>query len=47
VDKEICHLVQNSLMEAEKYGLLKLFVRLIPNNLADPNAISVYPEKSA
>ncbi len=30
-----------------KNGRLKLSIRLIPSILADPKAISVYPEKSA
>jgi len=47
VVNDICHRCHNSEMEADKYGRLKFGSNLIPNNRADPIAISVYPEKSA
>ena len=47
MDKEICHLLQNSLTEAAKYGLLKFCISLISNSFAVPIAISEYPEKIA
>ena len=40
VDREICHLLQNSAMSLEKYGKLKFCIKLKPNNLDVPIAIT-------
>ena len=41
----MCHLLQNSIIDVDMKGLLKLFGNLIPNNNPKPKAISVYPSK--
>ena len=42
----MCHLLQNSIIDFEINGLLKLFGNFIPKNNPKPIAISVYPLKS-
>ena len=41
----ICHLLQNSVIVSDSNGLLKFSGNSIPNNLAEPNAISIVPLK--
>jgi hypothetical protein len=47
LEREICHLRQNSAKLLEENGRLKFSVRLYPSIIAEPIAISEYPEKSA
>ena len=46
VDREICHLCQNSVIDFARYGESKFFANMKPINRPRPMAISVYALKS-